>query len=85
MAIWCLEKCGVLTLAGGINLLGAFSDYVSRLIHKSVILRLDDAPQPMTLRVLELRFHLSALSDLRGEVLRLPAAIPARLQHFSCG
>ena len=50
MAIGRLEKCGLLALTGGINLLGTFSDYVSRLIHESVIPWLDDVPQPMTLR-----------------------------------
>lgn len=79
MAIWCLEKCGLLTLAGGINLLGTFSDYVSRLIHKCMIPLLNDVPQPMALRDLELRFNLLALSDFIREILRFPAAIPACL------
>ena len=85
MAIGRLEKCGLLALAGGINLLGTFSDYVSRLIHESVIPWLDYVPQPMTLRERELRFHFSALSDLVGEILRFPAPIPACLMLFCSG
>ena len=50
MTIGCLEKCGLLPLASGINLLGTFSDYVRRLIHESVIPWLDYVPQAMTLR-----------------------------------
>jgi hypothetical protein len=85
MAIWRLEKCGLLALAGGINLLGTFADYVSWLIHKCVIPLLDDIAQPMTLRVWELRFNLPALSDFIREILRLPATIPACLMRFCSG
>jgi hypothetical protein len=85
MAIGRLEKCGLLPLAGGINLLGTFSDYVRRLIHESVIPWLENVPQPMTLPERELRFHFSALSDLVGEILRFSTRIPARLMLFCSG